>query len=186
MKFLTFCLLLFLLAGCVSKAQIVNNFVEEAQREKALQDWSDGVWKFEIAHKYQEFNYSFTGFFSRNKYNYETCMWLPHDEPWMTLEIQVYETNEKTQKDIVAAYKLDGAYLEIYVPSNLCDHSFEILRTRVTKNRIYGFQTYDHITLGKTTVPGEVNAYRLKHPNKFKNENASDAGTDAASTRRPF
>ena len=136
---------LILLAACASKVQLVERFALDSQEERASESWLEGIWKFDVTHRHQEFSYSFTALFTQDHYHYETCMWLSRDDFWKVLEIPEYKTDDRVQRDIAAAYRIEGAYLEIYVPSNLCDHSFEILRAKLSENQIKGFQTYSHL-----------------------------------------
>ena len=164
MRVLASLLIIYLLTGCASKVRIMESFVEDSRLEKIVPDWTEGVWEFEIRHNHDEFNYSFSGIFTSNKYRSNTCLSLPRDGTWLVLEIPILKTAERTQKDVAAFYTVDGGYLEIYMPSNLCDHSFEKLRSKVLREKIIGFQTYDHFFTSSTTVTGELVAKKSKTP----------------------
>jgi len=108
MKVLASCLLLFLV-GCAGKMSVVEEFISNSKQEEAPLGWADGQWKIEVKHKYDEFNYSFTGKFSDSRYQYDSCLSLPWDEYWMELQIPAYEDDRGVQKDLAAAYKVEGA-----------------------------------------------------------------------------
>ena len=174
-----------LLSSCATKLSKVQDFVELSRSQKAPQNFVQSAWNFEAIHDDEDFSYSFTGLFLDEIFNYETCLWLPKDGTWKVLEIPTYKTKDNNQTDIAAAYKLEGSYLEIYIPSNLCDHSYEILKTNISSGEIHGYLTIDASYWGHYKITGKVEAYKVTNPNKVKNENAA-SGTDAQKTARPF
>ncbi len=156
--------------------------MELSRSQRASPDWLEGTWSFDVTHDHEEFSYTFTGLFSEETFRYKTCLWLPADGTWKVLEIPSYKTINGIQTDIAAAYLNEGSYIEIYIPSDLCDHSFEILKVQISDGGIQGFRTVDASYWGHRAVTGTVKGSKTKRPNKFKNVNAGKAGSDAAQT----
>ena len=158
---LSICLLL---SGCVSELKIVDRFVDEALLSEAKADLEQGDWRFDIAHAEEEFSYSFVGSFSEKSFNYRTCLEFPPEDGWKVLKISHMEKWSRSFSDLVAAYRLSGAYLVIYVPRPICDHTFEILKTKVLAEEIVGYQTFDSSFWGSKSVAGKVVARKVGLP----------------------
>jgi hypothetical protein len=124
----------------------------------------DGEWRFNVSHPDEEFGYYYTGPFSNEDFNYRTCLQFPSNSGWKVLEISLLEAEDHTGSNIAAAYHLDGSYLEIYLPSNLCDHVFEIFKSQVLEKTIVGYQTFDGGFWGWQTIAGDLNALRIDSP----------------------
>lgn len=154
----------FLLSSCVSKQSIVEKFVENARSLEIKPHQLDGEWRFNVSHPDEEFSYHFIGTFSNENFEYRTCLQFPIDSGWKILEISLLESKDSTSTNIAAAYHLDGSYLEIYLPSNLCDHVFEIFKSQVLDKAIVGYQTFDGAFWGWQTIVGDLNAHKVNSP----------------------
>lgn len=159
MKQLCLALCLFVLAGCSSYKTQLKLMSNEAYLLEAPTDWDKNIWNIEVLHDLKEFRYSFTARFKNEPINFNVCLQRHRDDPWLEVEILELRDQDKTLTDLVAAYHIEGASLRIMMVSNLCDHAYEVLNTKITSNEIKGYQT--HLVWDKTTVTGTVNGVRI-------------------------
>lgn len=63
-----------------------------------------------------------------------------NNDPWLELEILEWNDGKEIEKNLVAMYVQKGAYIEILLSGDLCDH-YDILMTKLTDDKISGYLT---------------------------------------------
>jgi hypothetical protein len=190
MRVLVILLIVILLASCVSKIDSVNHFSWKASLEEASPAWLEGIWRFEVFQDLNSASYKFDGVFTQRTFNDWVCDYTIDYGAWKELEVTFEVVSEgqednrlTTYRSAVAAYSLDGASLEIYMPSSFCAHEFKILKTKLSQDSIYGFQTIDARFWGSNDVTGKLEAFKVNLPASKETKNGSDSHKITNTTR---
>jgi hypothetical protein len=143
------------ISGCAAtlndKAYMLS--YEASELEPPL-DWRKKEYIFDIQNNLKEYSYTFKARFKENKFPYYSCLFRGKNDPWLELEILELNDGKEIKKDLVAMYVQNGAYIEILMSGDMCDH-YEILMTKISKDKIRGYQTFQG--WGHTSVTGVIN-----------------------------
>ena len=168
MRVFVILLIVGLLGSCVSKIESVNHFSWKASLDEASPAWLEGNWRFEVFEEPDNASYKFDGVFTQRVFKDWVCDWSIDYGVWKELDVTFEVVSEgqednrlTTYRSGVAAYSLDGASLEIYLPSSLCAHEYTILKTKLSQDSIYGFQTRDARFWGRHDVTGKLEAFKI-------------------------
>jgi hypothetical protein len=143
------------ISGCSAtlkdKAYILSY---EASELEPPVNWRKKEYIFNIQNTSEEYSYSFKAKFKENRFPYYSCLFRGKNDPWLELEILELNDRNGIKKDLVAMYVQNGAYIEILMSGDMCDH-YEILMTKISQDKIIGYQTFQG--WGHTNVTGIIN-----------------------------
>ncbi len=158
---LIFCVISFL-SGCAPSLKTkALQLMDGASIQNAPLNWRDRVWDIKVNEFYENKTYALKARFKENKFPYYSCLFRGKDDPWLELEILEWDDGIKVEKDLVALYVQHGAYIEILLSGDMCDH-YDILMTKITENGIRGYITFQG--WGHMEVYGLVNINKNENP----------------------
>jgi hypothetical protein len=126
----------------------------EASQLEPPANWRQKEYVFNVKHSVEEYSYSFKAKFKENKFPYYSCLFRGRNDPWLELEILELDNGNEIKRNLVAMYVQNGAYIEILMSGDMCDH-YEILMTKISQDKISGYQTFQG--WGHTNITGIIN-----------------------------
>ena len=127
---------------------------DEASRLKPPANWRQKEYLFNVKNASEEYSYSFKAKFKENKFPYYSCLFRGRNDPWLELEILELDDGNEIKRNLVAMYVQNGAYIEILMSGDMCDH-YEILMTKIFQDKISGYQTFQG--WGHINITGIIN-----------------------------